>query len=112
MFLQKRNDQLKSTNRLSSEKKAQSNDDKKSSHIQLKQSVETNEESKALLNEVCESDPKNKRPKSEASEAPTAQVINDEEAKKLESNEVNGSGGRGKQDGEEEAVVATTMAST
>ena len=110
-----RNDQIKSTNRLSSEKRAQSNSEKKASHIQLMQKVENKEESKSIPNEVSESETENKRPKAEASKPVTAQVVaNDEKvkAKKLESSEVNGSGGRGKPTDEEEAVVATTMAST
>lgn len=116
LFLhQKRNDQLKLTNRSSNEKKAQPND-KKASHNQQRQKMENKEESSAMSNEVSGLETEsNKRPKSEASKpTATAKVANDEKvkAKKLESSEVNGSGGRGKKAEQEEAVVATTMAST
>lgn len=112
LFLhQSRNDQLKSTNRSS---KAQPSNDKKASHSQQnRQRVENKD---AMSNEVSGSETENsKRPKSEASKsAATTKVANDEKvkAKKLESGEVNGSGGRGKKAEQEEAVVATTMAST
>lgn len=116
LFLhQKRNDQLKLTNRSSNEKRAQPNDKKASHNQQSRQKVESKEESKAISNEVSGSETENKRPRSEASKpAPTTKVANDEKvkAKKLESSELNGSGGRGKKAEQEEAVVATTMAST
>ena len=108
----KKTDQGKMSSRLSGEKKAQASNERKEKFSQHQVAVfqkAKNENEKDVQSKVSEPE---KGSKSDTATPAAAKVADKKVKAEVESSELNGSGGRGKASEEEEAVVATTMAST